>query len=109
MDTVDAGRGVVSVSVRAAGQDVKHSVRQIDDGCYEVTFHPKLAVPHRVDVKYNGLHISGEPFLQSWKFQTSINFSQIYITLLIDINNFSNFVLSLVCAQDSLLLQFATF
>ncbi|XP_068086528.1 filamin-A isoform X1 [Anabrus simplex] len=62
VDTLDAGHGVLSATVRAAGQEVKHAIRQLDEGRYEVVYHPKLAVPHRVDVKYNGLHIAGCPF-----------------------------------------------
>ncbi|XP_049948482.1 filamin-A [Schistocerca serialis cubense] len=62
VDTSDAGRGVINVSIRAAGQEVKHSIRQTEDSRYEVIFQPKLAVPHRIDVKLNGLHISGCPF-----------------------------------------------
>lgn len=59
MDTSGAGRGVLLASVRAAGQEVKYSVHELDAGQYQVVYHPKLAVPHRIDLKYNGLHTAG--------------------------------------------------
>lgn len=59
MDTSGAGQGVLIASVRAAGQEVKHSVHMLDAGQYQVVYHPKLAVPHRIDLKYNGLHAAG--------------------------------------------------
>ncbi|KAJ9597133.1 hypothetical protein L9F63_026977 [Diploptera punctata] len=49
-------------SVRAAGQEVKHAIHELDRGQYQVVYHPKLAVPHRIDLKYNGLHTAGCPF-----------------------------------------------
>lgn len=59
VDTSGAGRGVLLASVRAAGQEVKYSVHELDAGQYQVVYHPKLAVPHRIDLKYNGLHTAG--------------------------------------------------
>ncbi|KAE8736626.1 hypothetical protein FOCC_FOCC017919 [Frankliniella occidentalis] len=61
VDTSGAGTGTLTVSVRAAGIDVKHSIRELHSGQYEVVFHPKLAIPHRIDVKYNGMHVAGCP------------------------------------------------
>ncbi|KDR11639.1 Filamin-A [Zootermopsis nevadensis] len=62
-----AGQGVLIASVKAAGQEVKHSLHALDAGQYQVVFHPKLAVPHRIDLKYNGLHTAGCPFEVSVK------------------------------------------
>jgi len=59
VDTSGAGHGVLLASVRAAGQEVKYSVHELDAGQYQVVYHPKLAVPHRIDLKYNGLHTAG--------------------------------------------------
>ncbi|XP_023727803.1 filamin-C isoform X3 [Cryptotermes secundus] len=67
VDVSGAGRGVLSASVRAAGQEVKHAVHELDAGQYQVVYHPKLAVPHRIDLKYNGLHTAGCPFEVSVK------------------------------------------
>ncbi|XP_063231927.1 LOW QUALITY PROTEIN: filamin-C [Bacillus rossius redtenbacheri] len=68
VDASSAGRGVLTASVRAAGQEVKHSVRDLDSGHrYQVVYQPRLAVPHRVDLKYNGLHVAGCPFEVSVK------------------------------------------
>ena len=60
MDASQAGRGTLSVSVRAAGQEVKHSIRDVGSGQYEVIFTPKVAIPHKVDVKYNSVPVTGE-------------------------------------------------
>ncbi|XP_069676636.1 filamin-A isoform X2 [Periplaneta americana] len=67
VDTSGAGRGVLLASVRAAGQEVKHAIHELDSGQYQVIYHPKLAVPHRIDLKYNGLHTAGCPFEVSVK------------------------------------------
>ncbi|KAG8237582.1 hypothetical protein J437_LFUL003306, partial [Ladona fulva] len=71
VDARGAGQGSLSVSVRTAGQDVKHAVREVEgssvgreDGlgkCYEVTYHPSIALPHRIEIKLNGVHIKGSP------------------------------------------------
>ncbi|XP_046393064.1 filamin-A isoform X2 [Ischnura elegans] len=71
VDARSAGQGSLSVSVRTAGQDVKHAVREVEaisagreDGlgkCYEVTYHPSIALPHRIEIKLNGVHIKGSP------------------------------------------------
>ena len=60
VDTSGAGSGVLLTSVRAAGQEVKSTVHELDRGQYQVVYHPKLAVPHRIDLKYNGLHTAGK-------------------------------------------------
>jgi filamin len=62
VDTSGAGQGVLLASIRAAGQEVKHSVHALDAGQYQVVYHPKLAVPHRIDLKYNGLHTAGNKY-----------------------------------------------
>lgn len=60
VDMSRAGRGALSVSVKAAGRDVKAAVRDIGHGRHEVSFLPTLSTPHRVDVRLNGLHIAGK-------------------------------------------------
>lgn len=55
-----AGRGTLSVGVRAAGQDVKHSIRDLGGGLYKVLFYPRAPIPHKVDVRYNGIPVQGE-------------------------------------------------
>lgn len=57
VDAAEAGRGALSVGVRAAGQDVKHSIRDLGAGIYQILFYPKAPVPHKVDVRYNGIPI----------------------------------------------------
>ena len=58
-----AGRGSLSVGVRAAGQDVKHSIRDLSGGLYKVLFYPRVPIPHKVDVRYNGVPVQGMAFL----------------------------------------------
>lgn len=59
VDSREAGSGNMGVSIRAAGNPVKHSLKSISEGLYEITFYPTISVPHKIDVKYNGLHIRG--------------------------------------------------
>lgn len=56
---VGAGRGTLSVGVRAAGQDVKHSIRDLGGGLYKVLFYPRAPIPHKVDIRYNGVPVQG--------------------------------------------------
>lgn len=48
------------MGVRAAGQDVKHSIRDLGGGLYKVLFYPRAPIPHKVDVRYNGIPVQGE-------------------------------------------------
>ncbi|KAL0280862.1 UNVERIFIED_CONTAM: hypothetical protein PYX00_002026 [Menopon gallinae] len=61
VDSSEAGPGNLGVSIKAAGNPVKYSLRTVAEGLHEITFHPTIAVPHKIDVKYNGLHINGCP------------------------------------------------
>nr|CAD7428833.1 unnamed protein product [Timema monikensis] len=68
MDTSNAGFGILTANIRAAGTEVKTSIRDVDPGyIYQVLYKPKLAVPHRVDLKYNNMHVAGCPFEVSVK------------------------------------------
>ncbi|XP_042865445.1 filamin-A-like isoform X5 [Penaeus japonicus] len=62
VDASGAGRGSLSVGVRAAGQDVKHSIRDLGGGLYQVLFYPRAPIPHKVDIRYNGVPVQGGPF-----------------------------------------------
>ncbi|XP_015587386.1 filamin-A isoform X2 [Cephus cinctus] len=57
----EAGPGKLTVNVRAGGADVDSLVREGENGVYEVIFHPTRAAPHRVQIKYNDVHIQGSP------------------------------------------------
>lgn len=60
MDTRGAGSGALSVSIRAAGAEVKHTLRELEvPGLYQVVYHPQLAIPHRILIKYNSMNIAG--------------------------------------------------
>lgn len=51
----------VTARIIAAGQEVPHTLDPTGiPGRYRLVFHPKLAVPHRVDVRLNGHHIQGK-------------------------------------------------
>lgn len=58
VDTSNAGRGALSVNVKAAGQDIKHSIKDVGAGRFEVTFFPYLPIPHKIDVKFNGVSVA---------------------------------------------------
>ncbi|TRY63575.1 hypothetical protein TCAL_00888 [Tigriopus californicus] len=58
VDTSNAGRGALSVNVKAAGQDIKHSIKDVGSGRFEVTFFPYLPIPHKIDVKFNGVSVA---------------------------------------------------
>ena len=62
VDAAEAGRGALSVGIRAAGQDVKHSIRDLGAGIYQVLFYPKAPVVHKIDVRYNGVPVKSKPF-----------------------------------------------
>nr|XP_045601850.1 filamin-A-like isoform X1 [Procambarus clarkii] len=61
VDASGAGRGTLSVGVRAAGQDVKHSIRDLGGGLYKVLFYPRAPIPHKLDIRYNGVPVQGGP------------------------------------------------
>nr|CAD7463461.1 unnamed protein product [Timema tahoe] len=68
VDTSSAGFGVLTANIRAAGTEVKTSIQDVDPGhIYQVVYKPKLAIPHRVDLKYNNMHVAGCPFEVSVK------------------------------------------
>ncbi|XP_046654649.1 filamin-C-like isoform X2 [Daphnia pulicaria] len=62
LDTSEAGRGTLHVALRAANQSVKHNVQNLGNGLLKVIYFPKLPIPHRVDLRYSGVHASGCPF-----------------------------------------------
>jgi len=59
VDTSEAGRGTLHVALRAANQNVKHNVQNLGNGLLKVIYFPKLAIPHRVDLRYSGVYASG--------------------------------------------------
>lgn len=69
VDTSEAGRGTLFVALRAANQSVKHNVQNLGNGLLKVIYFPKLPIPHRVDLRYSGVHASGE----NW-FSTNTRF-----------------------------------
>jgi len=63
VDVSDAGHGALSVAVRTSGQEVKHSIRDMSRGQYQVLYYPQLATSHKVDIKYNGLTVAESPIV----------------------------------------------
>ncbi|RZF33012.1 hypothetical protein LSTR_LSTR012785 [Laodelphax striatellus] len=62
VDTRGAGSGALSVNIRAAGSEVKHTLRELETaGLYQVVYHPQVAIPHRILIKYNNMSIAGCP------------------------------------------------
>ena len=48
VDTSNAGEGALSVSIRAAGQEVRHSIQDLANGQYDVLFYPTMAIGNHV-------------------------------------------------------------
>ena len=63
VDVADAGHGALSVSVKTSGQEVKHSIRDMSRGQYQIIYYPQLATAHKVDIKYNGLTVADSPIV----------------------------------------------
>merc|ERR1719192_2819950 len=63
VDVADAGHGALSVSVKTSGQEVKHSIRDMSRGQYQILYSPQLATAHKVDIKYNGLTVADSPIV----------------------------------------------
>ncbi len=66
IDTGGAGTGALSVSMRAAGYDVEHSIRELEGnnsstGRFEVSFVPRVPAPHRLEVRFNGAPVVSGP------------------------------------------------
>jgi hypothetical protein len=48
IDTTGSGKGALSISIKTVGgQEVRHSIRDIGHGRFEVTYYPTLPIPHR--------------------------------------------------------------
>merc|ERR1719445_2522459 len=63
VDVADAGHGALSVMVKTSGQEVKHSIRDMSRGQYQILYYPELATAHKVDIKYNGLTVADSPIV----------------------------------------------
>jgi hypothetical protein len=61
VDTSAAGRGALSISIRAVGQEVRHNIRDLGQGRFEIAYMPELPTLHKVDVKYNGHPVANSP------------------------------------------------
>jgi len=58
VDTSGAGRGALSLAMKAAGYDIKHSIRDLSDGKFEITYLPTLPIPHKLEVKFNNAAVT---------------------------------------------------
>ena len=74
IDTASAGKGALSVGIKAAGHDVKHSIKDIGQGKFEVSYFPLLPIPHKVDVKYNNSLITNKSIELAVRFNTIFAF-----------------------------------
>lgn len=62
VDTHGGGSGALAVSIKAAGTDVKHTLRELNgSNIYQVVYQPDMSVPHKLHVKYNGVYVPGCP------------------------------------------------
>lgn len=42
---------------------MKHSIRDMSRGQYQILYYPELATAHKVDIKYNGLTVADSPIV----------------------------------------------
>ncbi|XP_050433144.1 filamin-A isoform X2 [Adelges cooleyi] len=64
VDTRNAGKGELSVVIKAAGRDVKLKTTDVEsNGIHQVAYQPVIPVPHYVHVKYNNYDVHGSPFM----------------------------------------------
>jgi hypothetical protein len=42
---------------------VKHSIRDLSRGIYQILYYPELATTHKVDIKYNGFAVPDSPIV----------------------------------------------
>ena len=76
VDTSNAGEGALSVSIRAAGQEVRHTIQDLANGQYDVLFYPTMAIVHKLDIKYNGLPITSNPIETKVRNPGKLNLSK---------------------------------
>jgi len=64
VDTRNAGKGELSVSIKAAGREVKLKTSDVEsNGIHQVAYQPVIPVPHHINVKYNNFNVDGSPFV----------------------------------------------
>lgn len=64
VDTRNAGKGELSVVIRAAGRDVRLKTSDVEsNGIHQVAYQPAIPVPHYVHIKYNNFNVHGSPFV----------------------------------------------
>ncbi|XP_022709435.1 filamin-A-like isoform X1 [Varroa jacobsoni] len=61
VDTTKAGQGTLEVAVSNGGAKVPLQVDEIAVGLYKVTYVPKSASPHKIEIRYNGHAVLGFP------------------------------------------------
>lgn len=55
IDTMKAGKGTLSVAVKAGGTEIEHSITDLGKGQFDVSFVPLMTIPHKLEVKFNNL------------------------------------------------------
>lgn len=64
VDTRNAGKGELSVTIKAVGRDVKLKTSDVEsNGIHQVVYQPFIPVPHYVHIKYNNFNVRGSPFV----------------------------------------------
>lgn len=58
-DTTLCGWGEAKFDVVYRGTSLPHSIREVEDGIYHVTFTPQDRGKHRIYVYYNGIEVKG--------------------------------------------------
>ncbi|GAB6018892.1 hypothetical protein CHUAL_000550 [Chamberlinius hualienensis] len=61
VDTAKSGKGLLTASIRTAGQEVKYHIVDLPGNNHRISFTPKTATLHKIDIRYNGHKVSGYP------------------------------------------------
>lgn len=61
VSVLDAGQGALTAMVKCGAVEVPHSIRgPSKSGVWEIVYHPTKTAPHKVNILYNGVPISGK-------------------------------------------------
>lgn len=80
VDTRNAGKGELSVVIKASGRDVKLKTSDVEsNGIHQVAYQPVIPVPHHVHVKYNNFNVHDSPFVVNVREQNPSTSSELRV------------------------------
>ena len=54
---------IFTITINYDRIQVKHSIRDLSRGIYQILYYPELATTHKVDIKYNGFAVPDSPIV----------------------------------------------